>query len=120
MAGTALAASQVVETQSKKGLKMRRLSSEINIDLVDLHRKEDCENYEDCLSQACRLKWKSFSCHECEGYEAGKIKEVYLTVEDKNVYDEVGVNISNEWRKKSTKILASMGAKLLVDYSRQR
>lgn len=53
---------------------MRQLDEELAIGLVDLHRKEDCEHYDDCLEEASCQGWKSFSCHGCKKYEAGEVK----------------------------------------------
>jgi hypothetical protein len=47
---------------------MRQLKQELDISEVDIHRKEDCVNYDDCIDFASRKMYKSFSCMKCEKY----------------------------------------------------
>lgn len=48
---------------------MRQLIRELYPREVEFHRFETCVNYNDCLLEAGKLKWISFSCRGCEDFE---------------------------------------------------
>ncbi len=48
---------------------MKQLDQTLNENETQLHRKDDCGNYDRCLEQAAIKRWRSFSCIECRDYK---------------------------------------------------
>jgi hypothetical protein len=44
---------------------MQKIPHTLKIEMVRIHRREDCNYYEVCLQEASALMWQSFSCKEC-------------------------------------------------------
>jgi hypothetical protein len=42
-----------------------KMEDELSLEEVDENRWHDCSQYEECLEQAIKLRWKSFSCDCC-------------------------------------------------------
>ncbi|MBN2802125.1 MAG: hypothetical protein JXR91_03425 [Deltaproteobacteria bacterium] len=47
---------------------MQKLNHELQLKEINIHRKEECVHYDDCLTEASALLWPSFSCKGCESY----------------------------------------------------
>ncbi|MDW8002630.1 MAG: hypothetical protein RMJ39_08180 [Deltaproteobacteria bacterium] len=50
----------------------QRLSAELTLEEVDLHRYFDCKHYRRCLVFAAVMKWVSFSCKDCKNFLRSK------------------------------------------------
>lgn len=48
-----------------------KLHREIPLDLVDKHRFDRCEHYEDCSARTARTQWRSWTCARCPLYPGG-------------------------------------------------
>jgi len=44
---------------------MQKRDQTLKIEMVRIHRREDCSHYEVCLEEASALMWQSFSCKGC-------------------------------------------------------
>jgi hypothetical protein len=44
---------------------MQKIPHTLKIEMVRIHRREDCNYYEVCLEEASVLMWQSFSCQGC-------------------------------------------------------
>lgn len=44
---------------------MQKIDQTLRIEMVRIHRREDCNYYEVCLEEASALMWQSFSCKGC-------------------------------------------------------
>ena len=44
---------------------MKKIDHTLKIEMVRIHRREDCDHYEVCLEEASALMWQSFSCKGC-------------------------------------------------------
>jgi hypothetical protein len=47
---------------------MKKLDITLTENEALLHRKDDCGNYDHCLSKAATMRWQSFSCIGCSNY----------------------------------------------------
>lgn len=47
---------------------------------VEYHRRDDCVSYSECLMEAVRRKYASFSCSRCEEYEPKTEKDPCLVL----------------------------------------
>jgi hypothetical protein len=47
---------------------MLQLKQVLDLDEVEMHRREDCKDYDECLDRASEGHWKSFSCFKCVRY----------------------------------------------------
>lgn len=44
------------------------LERELPLEVVDIHRRDDCIEYDRCLDLACAKGWRSFTCSHCLAY----------------------------------------------------
>ncbi len=49
---------------------MQKIDHALKIEMVRIHRREDCDHYEVCLEEASALMWQSFSCKGCRFFQA--------------------------------------------------
>ena len=47
---------------------MKKLDKPLKYEDVDIHRRDECSKYTECLHLAEKYKWKSFSCQNCNEY----------------------------------------------------
>jgi hypothetical protein len=71
-----------------KTRKMTKIEDLLTEEQVDLHRFENCKKYDDCLSQAAKMRWRSFSCMGCKSYVDGGTELLDLGFMDTDdIYD---------------------------------
>ncbi len=59
---------------------MQKIPNTLKIEMVRIHRREDCNYYEVCLEEASALMWQSFSCKGCRFFaerESAPMPESY-------------------------------------------
>ncbi len=49
---------------------MIELKETLDLDMIDIHRRDDCKQYDKCLDDASIKRWRSFSCLDCRQYDA--------------------------------------------------
>lgn len=64
---------------------MNQLAEVLELEETEIHRRDDCKHYEDCLDVAALKRWRSFSCYNCKKYKQGK-RLVHITTENKDIY----------------------------------
>lgn len=47
---------------------MKKVFRPLDLQSVNIHRKEECLHYDSCLDEASLLLWPSFSCEGCPLY----------------------------------------------------
>ena len=47
----------------------KRLSLNLDPDIVARYKRVDCKNYASCLSEVAKLNWPQFHCNDCDEYE---------------------------------------------------
>lgn len=47
---------------------MKRIENPLDMNTVNLHRREECIHYASCLEEASAMLWPSFSCAGCKQY----------------------------------------------------
>ncbi len=48
---------------------MIKLDETLDLDAIELHRRDDCKRYDKCLDDASIKRWRSFSCLDCQQFE---------------------------------------------------
>jgi len=55
---------------------MKRIERPLELQAIDIHRRENCIHYKGCLEEASALLWPSFSCKGCKLFFMKKAEPV--------------------------------------------